>query len=479
MTPNTILRQLPAVDALLRSPAIAQVGSVIAHEMLVEWLQQAIQDVRIEVLGGEFCNTEVSNVASISARIIQKVLCRQRSDRSRCIQAVINATGTILHTNLGRAPLAPEAVDRMRHASASTNVELDLESGKRCSRAARVMELLARATGAEDALVVNNCAAALMLALQAVSNNRETIVSRGQLVEIGGGFRLPEVIQSAGVVLREVGTTNRTYLSDYQAAIGEATGAILKVHRSNFTQTGFVTEPTTEQLVQLAGQRQVPVVDDVGSGSMVDLSQFGLTEPLVCDSIRAGVDLCLFSGDKLFGGPQAGIVVGKKSWIDRLRKHPVMRALRVDKVTLAALEATVEIHLSGQALEKLPVLRMIARPADSIRVECERLCDQLSTSSCQRVRVAACHSSIGGGTLPGQELPSFCIAVEVPHVDAWAKAMRLGAPPTLCRVSENRLLLDLRTVDDSEVDALALRLDEVIRDACDSTPFDSVAEGIA
>lgn len=461
---SEMLSKLPAVDEILRCEALVELRGSNAHDVLVGWIRDAIKNVRNELLNGRSIQFE-----ALQPRIVQQVLQRQELDQHQMIQPVINATGIILHTNLGRAPLAKLAMERMQRAAAYTNLELDLESGKRSRRGARVTDLLARLTGAEDALVVNNCAGATVLALQAIAMGREVVIARGQLVEIGGGFRLPDVFRSAGVSLREVGTTNRTYLSDYESAINDSTGAVLRVHRSNFAQIGFVTEPTIDELVMLRRPSQVPIIDDLGSGSMADLSKFGLNEPLVSHSIQAGADLCLFSGDKLFGGPQAGILVGKTLWIERLRESPLMRALRADKVTLAALEATAEIHLRGDAFEQIPVLQMLSQELDLIHASCLAVHERLSKSCRARVNVVACNSQLGGGTLPAQTLPSYGLSINGPKLDALAKALRLGSPPTLCRLTEGRLVLDLRTVGECQIDALANRLCELLSDDAEET----------
>lgn len=404
------------------------------------------------------------DVAEMQHAILTEIHAAFQADQRRTMQHVINATGVLLHTNLGRAPLADKAVERMRQAVAYTNLELELESGKRSRRGARVCELLAELAGAEDAVVVNNCAAATMLVLNCIASAKEVIVSRGQLVEIGGGFRLPEVFESANVRLREVGTTNRTYVRDYEAAISEMTGAILRVHRSNFFQTGFVAEPTIEELASIRRPKSLPVIDDLGSGCVVDLAPLGLCEPTVQNSVQKGADLCLFSGDKLFGGPQCGIVVGKKIWMEQLRGTPFMRALRADKLTLAALEATTEIHLAGRSVQQLPVYQMLARRPEDIRAQCARVINEL-TRIAERdhfqppaMRILECQSEIGGGSMPGVHLSSFGICVECESPENLAADLRSGAPAILCRLTQDRLLLDLRTVLPHEVDDLLLGL---------------------
>jgi L-seryl-tRNA(Ser) seleniumtransferase len=338
---------LPSVDEVVRHESIVQLLADYPRPQLIRFVRDAIDVHRQLILQGhesEYSNDPAKLFHAVIDKLHELVSLEDRSG----LQQVINATGILLHTNLGRAPLSEKAVSRIQEATAFTNLEMDLASGQRSRRGDRACRLLAELTGAEDAVVVNNCAAATMLVLQAISAGQEVIVSRGQLVEIGGGFRLPEVFTSAGVFLKEVGTTNRTYLRDYEQAIGEQTGAIIRVHRSNFSLSGFVTEPTIQELVTIQRPVEIPVIDDLGSGLVTKLSGFGIDEPRVQDSVAAGADLCLFSGDKLFGGPQCGIIVGRRKWTDRLRSCPLMRAMRTDKLTLAALEATTEIHLAGR-----------------------------------------------------------------------------------------------------------------------------------
>ena len=450
------LKHLPAVDEVLRSDALIDLVARYPHARLVAWVREAIDRARADILAGN------DSTEQLPDRVIGKVRELAAADDGQVIQHVINATGVLLHTNLGRAPLAERAIDRMWQAASYANVELNLQSGKRSKRGQRVMDLLAELTGAEAALVVNNCAAATILVLQGIAAGREVIVSRGQLVEIGGGFRLPDVFRSAGVTLREIGTTNRTYLRDYEQACGDQTSAIIRVHRSNFRQTGFVTEPTIDELVGCKRPDDVPVIDDLGSGLIEDLSAYRLHEPSVPESVRAGADLTLFSGDKLFGGPQSGMIVGKKKWIDRLSKNPMMRALRVDKVTLAALEATTEIHLSQQAMEEIPLLRMIAKAENVVHQNCCRIAESLPDPTGVSVDVVASESQVGGGSIPGVGIPSYAIRIQSGSADDLARKLRCGVPAVQTRVTDESLLLDLRSVADSDLDALAIRLREAV-----------------
>jgi L-seryl-tRNA(Ser) seleniumtransferase len=341
----------------------------------------------------------------------------------------------------------------MVQASGYTNVEMNLDTGERSPRGERVVRLLQLLTGAEDAVVVNNCAAATMLVLQTTAAGREVVISRGQLVEIGGGFRLPDVFRAAGVILREVGTTNRTYLTDYQGAVGAQTGAVLRVHHSNFRMSGFVTEPSISELVSLRRPDELAVVDDLGSGWIRNLPELVLNEPSVAASVQAGADLTLFSGDKLFGGPQCGIIVGRSDWIACIRKQPLMRALRIDKLTQAALEATTEIHLSGEAATQIPCLAMLATPAEMIRERCIRVQQLLGNPP--MVELVRCESQTGGGSVPGEVLPSFGLQILCEHPDAIAEALRRGRPSVQARIQHDSLLLDVRTVMDDQCNDLA------------------------
>lgn len=465
-----MLRKLPAVHQLLQSTELQSLRPACTRADLSRWARDAVASCRREITAQQGADAAMETEQYWQRRALAAVQRLAELDRGGSIQGVWNATGVILHTNLGRAPLAAEAAQRAAEAAGAANVELNLEHGRRSTRGERAHRLLAELAGAEDALVVNNCAAATLLALQAFAQGKEVIIARSQLVEIGGGFRLPEVFTAAQVALREVGTTNRTYLSDYEAALSDETGAVLRVHRSNFWQAGFVTEPSLEAIATLAKERGLPCIDDLGSGCVHDLSPWNIVEPTVQQSIAAGASVTLFSGDKLFGGPQCGMLVGSRDCIARLRKHPMMRALRADKLVLAALEATIELHLDEKPFERLPALRMIAEPADQIRVACERLATELK----QRLgspadhpgivfvgestdppgglqwEVAATECAIGGGSVPNVKLPSFAMQFTCRHEDALARELRgghlHGRPPIQCRVADGSVWLELRTI---------------------------------
>lgn len=359
---------------------------------------------------------------------------------------VLNGTGIVLHTNLGRAPLASEAIEAITQiASGYNNLEFDLESGERGSRYARSRNLIRETTGAEDGLVVNNCAAAMLLILQTLAAGREVIVARNQLVEIGGGFRLPEVLERSGATLVEVGTTNRVRLSDYEHAITPRTAMFLRSHGSNYRIEGFVEDVAVDELAQLGRRVGVPVVEDLGSGALVDLRQFGLAhERMVSEAIGDGCSLVAFSGDKLLGGPQAGIIVGKAALIARLRSDPLMRALRVDKATLAALGATLRLYLSPQSVTRVPIYAMFAASLDELRARAQALVQRVDSSL--KPRVVDADSYAGGGSLPGMTIPSIALELAPPEIDAFARRARTGAPSLVGRTEGGRFLIDLRTI---------------------------------
>jgi len=412
------LRDLPSVDELVR-----EVDDPLAVEAARTVLAQARDEIRM---------------GAATVDVVQRLRDEIQRLRAPRLRRVLNATGVIVHTNLGRAPLAPEALHRiMEIACGYSNLEYDLTAGARGSRQDHVAELLRRLTGAEAALVVNNNAAAVLLALAALAEGREVVVSRGELIEIGDGFRIPDVLTRSGARLREVGTTNRTRAADYEQAIGPETALLLRVHRSNFRVVGFTEQPTVAQLAAVARRHELPLVDDLGSGVLVELAD----EPSAKESLAAGADLVTFSGDKLLGGPQAGVVVGRADLVERLRRHPLQRALRADKLTLAALEGTLTLYFD--APERIPVLRMLRD--DGVRERAERLASLVGGT------VEATVARVGGGALPLAELPSFACAVE----EELAAPLRTGEPPVIGVVRDGRLLLDCRTLTDGDVDEVA------------------------
>ncbi len=439
-------RDLPSVEALVQQILRGLDGDVPPRELLVEAARAELEQARRTIGGG--------GPAPQAEQLYKAVLAQARAALRPSLRPLINATGVIIQTNLGRAPLSDAALTAMRAVGAGySNLEYDLAAGARGSRAVHVVELLRRLTGAEAALVVNNNAAAVYLALLALAAGREVVISRGQAVEIGGGFRIPDVLRQSGAALVEVGTTNRTYARDYEAAVGERTALLMRIHTSNFRLTGFVHETALADLVAVARARGVAVLDDLGSGTLLPTTPYGLApEPTVQESVTAGADLVTFSGDKLLGGPQAGLIVGRAELVARLKQHPLARALRVDKTTLAALEATLLAYLHGRATEEIPVWRMISAPADRLRARAERLAARLGA---RHAALLPCTSAVGGGSLPGETLPSYAVALLAGSPDALAARLRAGDPPVVARIADDRLLLDLRTVLEEQEDTLA------------------------
>ena len=423
-------RDLPSVDRLLRDERLA----ALPHELALQAARDVLDDARRATLNGGW-TFELADLP----RLVEE---RVNQAMALPLRPVINATGVVIHTNLGRAPLSQAAVKAAQDAALGySNLEYDLDAGDRGSRHNLVTDLLRRLTGAEDAVVANNNAAAVLLILSALSQAKEAIISRGQLVEIGGGFRIPDVMRQSGTRLVEVGTTNRTYPADYESATSPDTALWLRVHASNFLQVGFVHQPSLAELVDAATRHQQPVVDDLGSGSLLDTTRFGLAkEPMVQESVAAGATLTAFSGDKLLGGPQAGVIVGRATEIARLRRHPLMRAIRPDKLTLAALGATLLHYVRGEAEREVPVWRMISASPEVFRSRAERLTAHLGG------RALETRSAIGVGSLPGQTQPSGAVTFDEASPDQFAARLRRGNPPVVARIEDGRLLLDLRAV---------------------------------
>jgi L-seryl-tRNA(Ser) seleniumtransferase len=439
------LRDLPSVDQLLQQPEvndwIHNFGRPLTLDALRVSLDQAREDYRRTKL-----------VPGLH-EILQQSFHTLSSWTRPTLLPVINATGVILHTNLGRAPLSTAAIQAMRDvATGYSNLEYDLQTGKRGSRLVHAESYLQQLTHAEAALVVNNNAAAVLLVLSALSRRRRVVISRTQLVEIGGGFRIPDVMKQSGAYLHEVGTTNRVHLEDYREAINEASPAlVMHAQRSNFRITGFTSEPSLKELADISHQAGIPLVDDLGSGSLLDTAQFGLEhEPTVYDSIAAGADLVCFSGDKLLGGPQAGIIVGKMELIAKLKKHPLARAIRADKLCLAALSATLLHYLKDEALMEIPIWRMLAAPTDLLRIRVENWRGQLGMGE-----VITSLSAVGGGTLPEETLPTVVFALTVSSPNRLLDRLRGCQPPVIARLEEDRVIFDPRTVlKEQELDLL-------------------------
>jgi len=453
------LRRLPSVDKIISDERIKQLRASYPHELIVDVVRRSLEQARISITRGS------------PSPPLDKIVDSVRLDLQLLFQLnlrrVINASGVILHTNLGRAPISKEAIAAMLGvATGYCNLEFDLDSGARGSRDVHIEKLLCRLTGAESALVVNNNASAVLLALTVVAKKKEVIVSRGQAVEIGGGFRIPDVMRQSGAKLIEVGTTNCTYIHDYEQAINPRTAALLRVHASNFRVEGFTTSVNLEEMVELGKKHNIPVVDDVGSGCLLDTTAFGLAaEPMVQNSVSLGVELICFSGDKLVGGPQAGIVVGKKALIDRLKRHALARAVRIDKVRLAGLAATLIHYLKGEAVEKIPIWRVISMSLDEV----ERRAGLWACEFGDLAEVVEGETMVGGGSLPGSTLPTRLVAIGGKQssrntILSLARKLRRNEPPVIGRITNDVLLLDPRTVLDEEDDTVLRAVKTALQD---------------
>ena len=430
------LRGIPAVETVL-----ASLGAGRSHPLATEATREAIASVRAAVRAG--AAVPPPEDVTLMAKAALERLSRPS------LRRVINASGVVLQTNLGRAPLSARALAAMEEVGRGySNLEFDLDGGARGSRHDRVRHLIRRTTGAEDGLVVNNNAAALFMVLQVFAGGREVIVSRGQAVEIGGGFRIPDVLRQSGARLVEVGTTNRTYVRDYAAALTTDTAAILRVHSSNFRVVGFTAEPSLRDLVELGREKKALVLDDLGSGCLVPTEEFGLAhEPMVQESVAAGADLVLFSGDKLLGGPQCGIIAGREEHVETLRRHPLARALRVDKLTIAALNATLMAYVEGREREEIPVWRMVGLPLTRLRGRARKW----AAAAGEAGSVVQSRSMVGGGSLPGEGVATWCAAIRPPQgADELGGQLRRSEPAIVGRIHEDALLLDPRTVDPSD-----------------------------
>jgi L-seryl-tRNA(Ser) seleniumtransferase len=467
------LRDIPSIDQLRQRPAVRALEQRFGAAATVDALRAAAAAVRQTIASPTPADPLSSGGADLAARIERDAAAELDRMFHTSLRPAINATGVIVHTNLGRAPLAAAAIHRVAEISRGySSLEYDLARGARGRRDVHAESLLRRFTGAEAAVVVNNNAAATLLVLAALAAGREVVVSRGELVEIGGGFRVPDVMAQSGAILREVGTTNKTRAADYAAAISEKTALILRVHPSNFRIQGFTERPTLEELVTVGKKCNIAVADDLGSGNLgSDPESIGVRprhqmspdlgdEPAVGATIAAGVDVCCFSGDKLLGGPQAGIIVGRAALVDRVRRHPLMRALRVDKMTYAALEATLAEYAAGRASETVPVRRMLALTVDAIRPRADAFARRLNAAAGWRADLLEGVSAVGGGSAPGVELPTVLVAVakggSTPQaLEEW---LRTRTPPIIARIEDDRVLLDLRTVDPDDDGRLASML---------------------
>jgi L-seryl-tRNA(Ser) seleniumtransferase len=462
---TALLRKLPSVDELLLRPRIEALVASLDRNYAVEVVREVLAELRRQIVDDSVESRAGLELERIEARIAAAVAAELRPS----LRPVINASGVILHTNLGRAPLASAVIEEFRRSATQySNLEYDVAEGERGKRDVHLSRLITRLTGAEAGIVVNNCAAAVLVSLAALARGGEVVVSRGELIEIGDGFRIPEIMEQSGATLREVGTTNRTRIADYENAIGEKTRALLRVHPSNFTVSGFTEKPEVSELIALGARRGLPVIEDLGSGCLVNLSEAGISEPTVRESVAAGFSLVLFSGDKLLGGPQAGVIAGRKELVTKVRRHPLFRALRVDKLTVAAMEATLRAYLRA-AWEEIPSQRMIRLTEGQVSERTSRFAESLAPRlrECEaELEIVDGNSLVGGGSTPSQSLPSKLLRIESARYSATRLEQRLRtAPagiPVIARIEDDRLLVDLRTVFPEQETPLA----EAILGAC-------------
>jgi L-seryl-tRNA(Ser) seleniumtransferase len=450
----TTLRNLPSVEQLLQTETTARLIAQFGRPLTLDSLRQTLDDARARFK----LNPEVG-LPSIDL-ILTQAESTLTAWTAQTLRPVINAAGVILHTNLGRAPMSEAAIRAMDVVSRGySNLEFDLETGKRGSRLIHAESLLQKLTGAESALVVNNCASAVLLTLSALANKKHVVIARSQLVEIGGGFRVPDVMKQSGAKLVEVGTTNKVRVSDYTSALEEPTALVMRAHRSNFKIVGFTEEPEFKDIVEAAHKAGVPVVDDLGSGALYDTAKYGFShEPTVQESMQAGADVILFSGDKLLGGPQAGIIIGKIELLDKIKKHPLARAVRADKACLAGLSATLTHYLKDEAEREIPIVRMMSLTLKQVRGRAEAWRAELGQGL-----VVEGQSTVGGGSLPDESIPTFLLELQVKSAEKFLRALRKNNPPIIARTENDKILLDPRAVFPEQEGALLVGLKNVLK----------------
>ena len=459
MDNRVLFSKLPKVDQLLASKEIENILENQPREIVVETIRQEIDTIRASISKGDITSEElIRNIEELPRKIEAKVLSKTRIR----LKKVINGTGVVIHTNLGRSLLSKEVAAHITEiASNYSNLEFDLEKGTRGSRYSHLEDIITRITGAESALVVNNNAAAVMIVLSALAKDKEVIVSRGELVEIGGSFRVPAVMEQSGAKLVDVGTTNKTHHWDYEMAISENTGALLKVHTSNYRIVGFTANVPLEELVSLGNRHSIPLIEDLGSGVLIDLSKYGLEyEPTVQESVKAGVDIVTFSGDKLLGGPQAGIIVGKKKYIDIMKKHPLNRAFRIDKFTVSALEATLRLYLNeDDAIKQIPTLNMLTKPIEELEEKASKLLATIMDEVQNRlpIEIVDQFSQVGGGSMPLEEIPTKALMVDGKNINiaSLERDLRGYDTPIITRVYKDKMYLDLRTINNEDFELIA------------------------
>lgn len=464
MNKKELFAKIPAVDKIMLKKEIIDLEKKYPRNFITEIVRNELESLRKKILNLK----ENENLDIKEEEILIGIIKNVEKNYKLKLRSVINASGVVIHTNLGRSLISEEIAKHMIEvATKYNNLEYDIENGKRGSRYDHLEKIIKKITNAEDVLVVNNNAAAVMLVLSSLAKDKEVIVSRGELVEIGGSFRVPSVMEQSGAKLIEVGTTNKTYAKDYENEINENTAAIMKVHTSNFRVLGFTKSPTLKELKETSEKFKIPFIEDLGSGLFIDISKYGLTyEPTVKDSIDAGVDIVTFSGDKMLGGPQAGIIVGKKEYIEKMKKNQLTRALRVDKFTIAALEATLRVYLNEEdALNKIPTLKMLTQNKEKIRLKAENLISKINVSNeIANIKIKEDESQVGGGSMPLERIKTFVVSI-IPKkisVAKLEKLLRIFEPHIIARISEDSYILDLRTVLDNQIDLIALRINEVL-----------------
>ena len=465
MNKNILFRNIPKVDVLLEKPEIIQLIENYHRDVVVDAIREEIEKLRYFIKK----NDDISLIEEKIESLVESIILNVKKVYSYNLKKVINGTGTILHTNLGRAIISKKHANYLSEVVTSySNLEYNLEEGKRGERYSHFEKLICKITGAESAMAVNNNAAAVMLVLSSMAKDKEVIVSRGELVEVGVKFRIPDVMKSSNAHLVEIGTTNKTHLEDYEDSISENTGAFLKVHTSNFKILGFTESVSIDELCKLGKEKNIPVIEDIGSGVLIDLSKYGLEyEPTVQDSIKAGVDIVSFSGDKLLGGPQAGIIVGKKKYIDKMKKNPLTRAFRIDKFTATILEMIFHEYLNEEdAIKNIPVLSLITKDIKEIEESANKLYEKLSPiKDVASVQIEDTLSQIGGGSLPAERIKSKAITIMPKNISTAAleEKLRLGENPVVGRISEDKLILDMRTILEDEIDILSEKIIDILK----------------
>ena len=465
MNKNILYRNIPKVDVLLENPRIVKLIKKYHRDVIVDIIREEINKLRTFIKE----NDDISLIEEKTNQLVENITKSTEKIYSYNLRKVINGSGTILHTNLGRAIISKKHANYLSEVVTNySNLEYNLEEGKRGERYSHFEKLICKITGAEAAMAVNNNAAAVMLVLSSMAKEKEVIVSRGELVEIGGKFRIPDVMKSSNAHLVEVGTTNKTHLEDYSDAITENTGALLKVHTSNFKILGFTESVSVEELSKLSKEKDIPIIEDIGSGVLIDLSKYGLEyEPTVQDSIKAGVDIVSFSGDKLLGGPQAGIIVGKKKYIDKMKKNPLTRAFRIDKFTATVLEMIFHEYLNEEnAIKNIPVLSLITKDIKEIEESAKKLYAKLSNlKDAADIKVEDTLSQIGGGSLPTEKIKSKCISIVPKNISTASleEQLRLNENPVVARISDDKLIIDMRCILEDEIEILAEKIINILK----------------